>query len=396
MGALDGIKVLDLSIIVQGPQAVAMLADLGATVIKIELPEVGDIARWLTVSPEDERSAFFWACNRGKRSVTLDLRTAGGTRAFRTLAATADVVVSNFQPGTMDTWGLGYEVLHTLNPRLIYATASALGPVGPDAAMEGADLTGQAMGGLIATTGMDGGPVTPVGAVIADHCGAQNLVTGILAALFHRERTGQGQRVDVSLLGGQIWAQASEYSHLFLCGQVAGRANRSHPLNPRAVYGIFPTADGYIAMVSIAPARWPAFCRVIERADLIDDPRFNGLLLQPTHRQALFAILDQIFPTKTTAEWGARLRAAQQRFAPVRTHAEVAEDPQAFANGYLFHATHPLWGETTVVGNPIRFSATPAHPALMAPTLGQHTEEVLLEHGFTWEDIAELRTQGAF
>jgi len=190
----------------------------------------------------------------------------------------------------MDTWGLGYEVLHTLNPRLIYATASALGPVGPDAAMEGADLTGQVMGGLIATTGMDGGPVTPVGAVITDHCGAQNLVTGILAALFHRERTGQGQRVDVSLLGGQIWAQASEYSHLFLCGQVAGRANRSRPRVQRAVYGIFPTADGYIALVSIAPARWPAFCRVIERADLIDDPRFNGLLLQPTHRQALFAI----------------------------------------------------------------------------------------------------------
>ena len=131
----------------------------------------------------------------------------------------------------MDTWGLGYEVLHTLNPRLIYATASALGPVGPDAAMEGADLTGQVMGGLIATTGMDGGPVTPVGAVITDHCGAQNLVTGILAALFHRERTGQGQRVDVSLLGGQIWAQASEYSHLFLCGQVAGRANRSRSLH---------------------------------------------------------------------------------------------------------------------------------------------------------------------
>jgi crotonobetainyl-CoA:carnitine CoA-transferase CaiB-like acyl-CoA transferase len=396
MGALDGIKVLDVSVLVQGPQAAAMLADLGATVIKIELPEVGDIARWLTVSPEDDRSAFFWACNRGKRSVTLDLRTAGGTRAFRTLVAAADVVVSNFQPGTMEAWGLGYAALSALNPRLIYATASAVGALGPDAAMEGADLTGQALGGLIATTGVDGGPVTPVGAVIADHCGAQNLVTGILAALFHRERTGQGQQVDVSLLGGQIWAQASEYSHLFLCGQGAGRANRGHPLNPRAVYGIFPTADGHIALVSIAPARWPAFCRVIERADLIDDPRFHGPLLHPEHRQDLCTILDQVFPTKTTAEWGVRLRAAQQRFAPVRTHAEVADDPQAFANGYLFHARHPTWGEMTVVGHPIRFSATPAQPAVVAPDLGQHTAEVLLEHGFTREAIAELRAQGAF
>jgi len=396
MSALSGIKVLDLSIIVQGPQAVAMLADLGAEVIKIELPEVGDLARWLTVSPEDDRSAFFWACNRGKRSITLDLRTAGGKQAFRTLVATADVVVSNFQPGTLDTWGLGYEVLHALNPRLIYATASALGPLGPDAAMEGADLTGQAMGGLIATTGVDGGPVTPVGAVIADHCGAQNLVTGILAALFHRERTGQGQQVDVSLLGGQIWAQASELSHLFLSGQVAGRANRGHPMASQLVYGLFPTADGHLAMVSIIPERWPDFCRIIEREDLTDDPRFNGLFLQPEHRQELFALLDTIFPTKTTAEWVARLRAARQRFAPVRTHAEVAEDPQAFANGYLFRAMHPTWGEITVVGNPIRFSATPAHPAVVAPELGQHTEEVLREHGFTQEDIVALRAQGAF
>ena len=364
--------------------------------IKIELPEVGDIARWGTVSPEDDRSAGFWACNRGKRSVTLDLRTAGGTRTFRTLVVTADVVISNFQPGTMDAWGLGYEALHALNPRLIYATASALGPVGPDAAMEGADLTGQAMGGLIATTGVDGGPVTPVGAVIADHCGAQNLVTGILTALFHRERTGQGQRVDVSLLGGQIWAQAIEYSHLFLSGQMAGRAHRSHPLVPGWVYGIFPTADGHIAIVLIPPDRWPAFCRVIEREDLTDDPRFNVFILQPAHRQVLFAVLDEIFPTRTTAEWVARLRAAQQRFAPVRTHAEVAVDPQAFANGYLFRATHPTWGEITVMGNPIRFSATPAHPAVVAPELGQHTEEVLLAHGFTREDILALRAEGAF
>jgi CoA:oxalate CoA-transferase len=396
MRALDGIKILDLTIVVQGPQAVAMLADLGAEVIKIEWPTMGDLSRWIMVSPEDDRSAMFWACNRGKRSATLDLHTASGTRVFRTLVATADVVVSNFQPGTMDAWGLGYEDLHAINPRIIYATGSTLGPAGADASLEGADLTGQAMGGLISTTGVDGGPMTPVGAAIADHCGAQNLVTGILAALFHRERTGQGQRVDVSLLGGQIWAQASELSHLFLSGQVAGRANRSHPQLQQVVYGIFPTADGHIAMVSIGPERWPGFCRVIEREDLIDDPRFNARLLTPDHRRQLFDLLDTIFPTKPTAAWVTRLQTEQQRFAPVRTHAEVAEDPQAFINGYLFRATHPAWGEVTVVGNPIGFSITPAQPAVIAPELGQHTEEVLLEHGFTRDDIAELREQGAF
>jgi crotonobetainyl-CoA:carnitine CoA-transferase CaiB-like acyl-CoA transferase len=373
-----------------------MLADLGADVIKIEWPAMGDLGRWVTVSPEDTRSALFWACNRGKRSVTLDLHTAGGTRVFRTLVVTADIVVSNFGPGTMEAWGLGYEALQALNPRLIYATASALGPAGPDAALEGADLSGQALGGLISTTGVDGGPVTPVGTFITDHCGAQNLVTGILAALFHRERTGQGQRVDVSLLGGQVWAQASELSHLFLSGQMAGRANRSHPQLQQVVYGIFPTADGFLAIVSIGPQRWPAFCRVIEREDLIDDPRFNTLLLTPAHRQELFALLDTIFPTQPTTVWVSRLRAEGQRFAPVHTHAEVAADPQVFANGYLFRATHPAWGEVTVVGNPIRFSATPALPAVVAPELGQHTEEVLLDHGFTRDDLAVLREQGAF
>ena len=150
------------------------------------------------------------------------------------------------------------------------------------------------------------------------------------------------------------------------------------------------------AVASIGPQRWPGFCRVIERDDLIDDPRFNVLLLAPAHRQELFALLDTIFPTKPTAEWVNRLRAEGQRFAPVRTHAEVAEDPQAFANGYLFRATHPAWGDVTVVGNPIRFSATPVHPAVVAPELGQHTEEVLLAYGFTRDDLAVLRAQGAF
>ena len=197
-------------------------------------------------------------------------------------------------------------------------------------------------------------------------------------------------------LGGQIWAQASEDSHLFLSGQVAGRANRSHLQLQQIVYGIFPTADGHIAIVGIGPERWPGFCRVIEPEDLLNDPRFNVLLLAPAHRQQLFALLDTIFPTKPTAVWVTRLRAEHQRFAPVRTHAEVAEDPQVFANRYLFRATHPAWGEVTVVGNPIRFSATPAQPAVVAPELGQHTEEVLLAHGFTRDDRAAVHQQGAF
>jgi CoA:oxalate CoA-transferase len=397
MRALDGIKVLDLTLFIQGPQATALLTDLGADVIKIELPGMGDRSRLVTVAPEDDRSAMFWACNRGKRSLELDLRTAGGQRVFHVMAKSADVVVSNFQPGTMDAWGLGYEKLRTINPRLIYATGSALGPTGPDANMEGADLTGQASGGLISTTGIDGGPVTPVGVAIADHCASQNLVTGILTALFHRERTGRGQRVDVSLLGGQLWAQASEYSHLFMTGEEAGRANQGHPMIRNVVYRVFATADGHIAVVGVPPHLWPGFCRAIDRKDLIEDPKFTSMWPLPVeYSQQLDDLLDTIFPTKPTEEWVARLKAEQQRVALVRSHIEVADDPQVFANGYLIRTTHPEWGDITTIGSPIRFSETPAQPTAVAPELGEHTEEILFEHGFTQDDVAKLREQGAF
>lgn len=267
MGALDGLKVLDLTIVVQGPQAGAMLHDLGADVVKIELPVVGDTARWIPMTDEDRRSAYFYALNRGKRSVTLDLHVEAARDALRRLAGTADVLMSNFKPGTMESWGLGYEQFQAINPRLVYATASAFGPVGPDAEREGADLSGQSAGGLISTTGQQGEFPTPVGVVIADHTGSQNLVTAILAALLARERTGRGQRVDVSLLGGMIWAQASEITHYLLTKQAPGRSNRGHPLL-HAIYRVFATADGHIAIVGAAGALLPGFWRALERPDL--------------------------------------------------------------------------------------------------------------------------------
>ena len=193
-GALDGIRVLDLSTLVQGPQAAAMLHDLGAEVLKIELPEIGDMGRHVGVIEELGTSVFWEACNRGKRSVTLDLRTEAGKEAFLKLVEISDVVVSNFQPGTLEGWGFGYENLAAINPGVIWAAGSFLGPTGPDALREGADIVGEAAGGVIAGIGNDGEPATTVASLLADHCGSQNLQTGILAALFARERTGRGQR----------------------------------------------------------------------------------------------------------------------------------------------------------------------------------------------------------
>jgi crotonobetainyl-CoA:carnitine CoA-transferase CaiB-like acyl-CoA transferase len=395
VGALDGVRVVDLGLLVQGPQAAAMLGDLGADVIKVELPMLGDQARWIGVElPEDRRAPYFLANNRGKRSITLDLRRPAGAAVFKRLAATVDVVISNFKPGTLDGWGLGYEVLAALHPGLVYAAGSAFGPIGPDAEREGADLAGQAAGGLISTTGTDDGEPTPIGVTIADHIAAQNMVAGVLAALIARARTGRGQRVEVSLVGGQIYAQAAEYTAYFLNGRQPGRSNRGHPLLP-FVYGIFPTANGWLAMVGVPPPQRQAFYETIGRPELNDDPRFAGLFLAPDDKRELFSILSDVFRTRPSAEWIAVLRAAGQRVAPVNDYAAAAADPQVLLNGYIVPAGDPASPTEMMVGAPIRLSDTPMVPAAIAPELGQHTEEVLLELGYSWDDIEQLRADGA-
>jgi crotonobetainyl-CoA:carnitine CoA-transferase CaiB-like acyl-CoA transferase len=391
VGALDGLRVVEAGLLVQGPQAAATLHDWGADVIKVELPGFGDQSRWLPVRPGDSRSAYFTACNRGKRSVTIDLRVPEGRDVFLHIAGTADVVITNFTPGTMDSWGLGYEDVAERNPRVVYATGSSFGPAGPDSTREGADLAGQAAGGIISTTGRQGGEPTPIGVTIADHIASQNLVGGILAALLARERTGRGQRVDASLLGGQIWAQASEYTAYLMTGSVAGPANRGHPLIP-GLYGIFKTADGWIAVVGVVGGARNEFYKLVGRPEL--SGRFPQLLYSEDDKARLFPLLDEAFSARTTAEWCDALAAAGMRHSPVRDHSDVVADRGAWENGYLTKV-RGAGGEVTVPGSPVRFSDTPATVGADAPELGQHTEEVLLEVGYTWEQISELSESGA-
>lgn len=396
MGALDGIRVLDLSILIQGPQAAAMLHDLGADVVKIELPIAGDLGRWITIAEDDGRSPYYEACNRGKRSVTLDLRTEGGKRALFKLAETADVVIHNFVPGTVEEWGISYEDLREVNPALIYAAGSTFGPEGPNSRREGGDMVGQVEGGWVSTTGVDGGDPTIVGSALADHGGAQNMITGILAALFHRERTGVGQKIDVSLVGSAIYAQASEMTVTGLTGRHVGRTNRAHTVIRGLVQMCRTSDDGWVELIGVTEQSWNAFAECIGREDLIDDPRFKTLFLTNENLATLREIVDEAFLTRTVADWEERLARFGQRYGIVRDYVHVVNDETNLVNGYVVDVEHPEYGQIKMIGNPIHMSETPPQPAIVAPELGQHTEEVLVEAGFSWEDIEALRADGAF
>lgn len=387
MGPVDGLRVLDLGVLVQAPQAAAQLAAWGAEVIKVELPGFGDIARSVILGPDDTRSAYFEASNRGKRALTVDLRTEDGRAIFLRLVRDSDVVMSNFTPGTLEGWGLGYDVLAEVNPGIVYACGSAFGERGPSAGQGGADLSAQVSGGLLSTMTPSGTAPTPVGVTIADHIAAQNLLSGILAALLCRTRTGRGQRVESSLLGSQIWAQASEITAHLLTGGSKSTVTRGHPLIP-GVYGVFPTSDGWLAVVGVMASARERFYTVIGRPEL--HRRFPQNLYWETEKAELYPILEEVFASRTTAEWLRVLTEADLRCAPVNGYADVVADQGVWANEYLVRPD----GATVAVAPPVRFSETPAHVDAVAPELGQHTEEILLELGYDWDDIIRLKDAG--
>jgi crotonobetainyl-CoA:carnitine CoA-transferase CaiB-like acyl-CoA transferase len=393
MGPLEGIRVLDFTVYQQGPQASLVFADMGADVIKVEAPRFGDLGRVLGIKGEERFSPYFLAHNRGKRSITLDLKNGKAREVALGLGARADVMIHNFRPGVMERLGLGYDDLRKVNERIVYGHASGWGTKGPRAEHPAFDLAAQAQGGLVSVTGEPEGYPLPAGCAVADYVGAANLAMAVISALFHRERTGQGQKIETSLLGGQVAMQAWELQYYIAHGWVT-RAGRGHQYLP-TIWRVFKTTDSYVVVGGLPENRWPAFCRALDKPELEHDPRFQRYMERMRNLSELYAILDEAFQTKTSAEWMTLLQEADCICAPVATYEDLLRDPQVRANEYIVEVDHPTQGRIPVVGAPWRFSETPAQIAPAAPELGEHTEEVLQELGYSWEQIGALREQGA-
>ena len=391
-GPLEGIRVLDFTIAQQGAYATLLMADMGAQVIKVEEPGRGEIGRVLGMDRKRGVSAYFLAINRGKKSLTLDLKSERGREIALRLARDCDVVAHNFRPGVMERLGLGYEAFNRANPGVIYAGASAFGAKGRLGWKPGNDILAQAMSGLMSTTGEDETPL-PTGVAIADHIGAVTLALGIVSALFARERTGRGQAVEASLLGSMLAGQSWELTHYLMTGEKLPKGGRGNS-HLTLLWYTYRTADGYMAVGGVYPERWPAFCRAIDRPALETDGRFAGVGGRIRGRDELNRLLDEHFSTRPTADWLERLEAADIFCAPVYDYAQVAAEPQVYDNGYLVPVEHPQLGAITAVNCPIAFSETPASAAPAPPDLGEHTSEVLQAFGYGGEEIERLREEG--
>ncbi len=399
-GPLDGVVVLDLSRVLAGPWATQVLADLGAEVIKIERPGAGDDTRnWgppFTARADGEPgdAAYFLCANRNKRSVALDISTGHGAELVRRLAAGADVLVENFKVGGLRKHGLDYASLRPSNPRLVYCSITGFGQSGPDAHRAGYDYMIQATGGLMSITGEPDGPPMRTGVAVADLFAGMYAASGVLAALYHAARTGEGQHLDISLFEAQAAMLANQASNWFVSGEVPGRTGSGHP--NLAPYQPFETADGQVVIAVGNDGQFAALCRTLGAPELAEDPRFAVNAGRVRRREELAALLAPLVRARSSAQVLGALEAAGVPCGPINRIDQVFAEPQALAREIVVSQERPdLAAPVRTVASPLRLSQTPVSARRPPPALGADTEAVLKARlGLSEQELSALKADG--
>lgn len=388
---LEGVKVLELTHYIAAPLCGQLLADMGAEVIKIENPRDGDVGRSF-LPKEHGESLYYAAYNRNKRAITLNIQTESGQEILRKLVAQSDVVIENFRPGLLNKLGFGFSDLQKINPRIILTSVSGFGQNGPYKDRQGIDMMIQAMGGIMHMTGYpDEAPVRP-GPTIADHTGAVYAALGTMFALFHRERTGQGQLVDIALLDA-VFSLNENYPLIYLLqGLEVQRAGNGRALT--APSGAYQAQDGYVYITAMANNLFGRLMKLVGRPELADEPRFANPQLRKQHEAEINAVIVPWIAARTMHEAMQALDEAAIPNGPVNSIAQISTDPQIKARNMIWEVDHPTIGKLPLIGNPIKLSATPAAARTAPPLLGEHTLEVLTGVlGMTPEAVADLRAK---
>lgn len=393
-GALQDVRVLDLSRVLAGPYCTMVLGDYGADIVKIEEPGSGDGTRSWGPPWVGDQSAYYLCANRNKRSITINLKSAAGIELIRRLALVSDVVIENFKPGTMARFGLDYPALAALNPRLIYCSLTGYGQTGPYRDRPGYDFVIQAQGGLMSITGAVDGEPAKVGVAIADITTGLFAATAILAALHARTLSGCGQYIDVALLDSQIAWLANVAQNYLATGKTPARHGNAHP--SIVPYETFPTADGELALAVGTDEQYRRFCELTQRMDLYDDPRFRTNAARVEHRTTLIPLLRALFQTRATNQWIDLLLGIGVPAGPINSVAAAIEDPHVQARNMVQAIDHPTAGAIKVLGPVAKFSRTPAAVRRAPPPLGFDTKQVLHELlGMSVGEISELAANGA-
>jgi crotonobetainyl-CoA:carnitine CoA-transferase CaiB-like acyl-CoA transferase len=390
---LAGIRVVDLTRVMTGPYATMMLGDMGAEVIKVEVPGRGDDTRSWGPPFVDGEASYFLSVNRNKRSIALDLKHADGIAALWRLIESADVVIENFSPGTAGRLGIGYDAVHARCPRVVYASISGFGQRGPGANRTAYDLIVQGMSGLMSITGVPEGQPTKLGIPIADIGGGMFAAYAVVSALFERERSGEGQYIDVSMFGGQVALLTYQAGIYFTTGQVPGRLGNGHPIV--APYDTFATADGFVNIAVGNDALWQRFCTAFGLDEALADESLKTNAGRITNKGRSYQIVVDALAAHPTAEVVRRLDAAAVPCGPILDVGEVFDDPQTAEYQLRRKVEHAKLGPIDVLGFPYDFSETPLEIRTPPPLLGQHTREILAEAGYSAAEIDAMLAGGA-